>query len=72
MEYRQVDKAHPFARAKDDSKFQNFAPLLMISLLGGLLGFGHWALRGLPYIIPVAAVVVWGILIGWVVYLRRK
>ncbi|MFT5999732.1 MAG: ABC-2 type transport system permease protein [Neolewinella sp.] len=70
--YNQVDKAHPFSRAKDDSKFQNFAPFLMISLLGGLLGFGHWALRGLPYIIPVAAVVVWGILIGWVVYLRRK
>ena len=70
--YNQIDKAHPFSRAKDDSKFQNFAPFLMISFFGGLLGVGHYFLRDLPYIIPAAAVVVWIMLIGWVVYMRRK
>ena len=70
--YNQIDKVHPFSRAKDDSKFQSFAPFLMISFLGAVLGFGHYGLRQLPYAVPAVAVVVWLVLIGWVAYLRRK
>ncbi|WP_020567950.1 hypothetical protein [Neolewinella persica] len=70
--YNLVDKGHPFSRAKDDSKFSNFGPFLLISFLGGMLSVGHWALRSLPYVIPVAAVVVWILLLAWVMVLRRK
>ncbi|MFK8164937.1 MAG: hypothetical protein AB8H12_20995 [Lewinella sp.] len=70
--YSHVDKGHPFSRSKDDSKFSNFGPFLMISFLGGILGVGHYGLRLLPYAVPVAAGVVWLVLIGWVVLLRRK
>jgi hypothetical protein len=70
--YNLVDKGHPFSRSKDDSKFSNFGPFLMISFLGGLLAVGHWALRFLPFVVPVAALVVWVLLIGWVTVLRRK
>jgi hypothetical protein len=70
--YNIVDKGHPFSRAKDDSRFSNFGPFLLISFLGGILSVGHWALRSFPYVIPVAAVVMWLLLLGWVMILRRK
>lgn len=70
--YNIVDKGHPFSRAKDDSRFSNFGPFLLISFLGGLLSMGHWALRSLPYVVPVAAVVMWLLLFGWVMVMRRK
>jgi hypothetical protein len=69
--YNQVDKGHPFSRSKEDSKFENFGPFLMISFFGGILGVGHYFLRFLPYVVPVAASVVWLALIAWVIYLRR-
>lgn len=70
MIYNKIDKAHPFSRSKDDTKFQNFGPFLLVGLLGGLFGVVHYGLQFLPYAVTVGAVVSWLILIGWVTYLR--
>lgn len=70
--YNQMDKAHPFSRAKDDSKFQNFGPFLMVGLLGAIFGFGHYGLRYLPFAVPAATLVVWAILIAGFFWWRRK
>ncbi len=71
MIYNVVDSGHPFSRAKDDSKFSNFGPLLIVSLLAPLFGFGHYFLREIPYALPVSAVIVWGMVIGWMYWMRN-
>lgn len=63
--YNSIDSGHPFSRAKDDSKFQNFGPFLLIGFLASIFGFGHYALRAIPYIIPLLTIVVWSLVVGW-------
>lgn len=69
--YSQLDKAPPFSRSKEDSKFENIGPFMLVGFLGGLFGFGHYGLKQVPYVLPAATVVVWGILLIWVWYMRR-
>lgn len=72
MIYNQLDPAPPFSRAKDDSKFQNFGPFLLVGFLGVLFGGGHYLLRYLPYMVPFVAVIVWGVLLGWIWNMRNS
>jgi len=70
--YNSIDKGHPFSRAKDDSKFQNFGPFLLIGFLASIFGFGHYGLRMMPYIIPLLTVLVWGMVVGWRWWMLRS
>ncbi len=70
--YNQLDKAPPFSRAKDDSKFQNFGPFLLVGLLGGIFGFGHYTLHFVPYAVGVATVIIWSILLGGFSWWRKQ
>lgn len=72
MIYNQLDPAPPFSRSKEDSKFQNFGPFLLIGLLAALFGGGHYLLRYLPYMVPFVAVIVWGVLLAWIWKMRTS
>lgn len=69
--YSLIDAAPPFSRAKDDSKFANFGPLLLIFIIAPLFGLAHWALRSLPYVLPVFTVLVWGLFLLLMHYQRK-
>ncbi|TXF91652.1 hypothetical protein FUA23_00270 [Neolewinella aurantiaca] len=69
--YNQTDKDAPFSRSKEDAKFGNIGPFLLVAFLGSIFGFGHWALQLFPYVLMAATVVVWCVLLGWIWYLRR-
>ncbi len=69
--YNLMDKAQPFSRSKEDAKFSNVGPFILVGILGAAFGFGHWGLQQIPYVVPSAAVLIWAILIGWLWYLRR-
>ena len=68
--YNSVDAAHPFSRSKDDTKFQAFLPFLLVSTVGSLFGFGHYAMRDLPLLVPGAIVVVWAAVFGAFYWMR--
>jgi len=72
MLYNRVDQSHPFSRAKEDSKFKNFLPFLVVGSLGTAFGFAHWAVRWIPYVLPAATVVVWAVLLGWLWWMRKR
>lgn len=61
--YTAAAGGHPFSRSKEDGQFSNIGPLLLAGVLAIGCGFIHWAIRFLPYVLPVASVVVWGILL---------
>ena len=70
--YSAIDDDIPFSRAKDDSKFQNFGPLLLVGVLAPAFGFAHYFFREyVPFFLPVACVLIWGIVIFWFYRLRR-
>ena len=68
--YNSVDAAHPFSRSKDDTKFQAFLPFLLVSTVGSLFGFGHYAMRDLPLLVPGAIVVIWAAVFGAFYWMR--
>jgi hypothetical protein len=70
--YAAVAGGHPFSRSKEDAQFSNIGPFLLVSVLAVGCGFIHWAIRFLPYMLPVASVVVWGILLASAWSYRNK
>jgi hypothetical protein len=70
--YSQLDQALPFSRSKEDSKFENIGPFLLVGVLGTLFGFGHWGLQHISYLLPAVTMAVWAILLTWVWYMRRR
>lgn len=70
--YALTASGHPFSRSKEDAQFSNFGPFLLVSVLAIGCGFIHWAIRFLPYMLPAASVLVWGVLLVCVWSYRRK
>ncbi|MEM6771721.1 MAG: hypothetical protein AAF597_14150, partial [Bacteroidota bacterium] len=40
--YHSLDDDPPFGRSKEDSKFSNIGPMILVSIVASIAGFGHY------------------------------
>lgn len=70
--YHFLDKDVPFGRAKEDAKFSNFGPFLILSIVGSILGGAHYLISDWRWAVLGLAGVVWVITLGWFYWWRRS
>lgn len=69
--YHVMDTDLPFGRSKEDSKFANLGPMLLVSLAASVLGGLHYFLSDWRLLIVAGTVVVWTGVLFWLRWMRR-
>lgn len=69
--YHTMDKDPPFGRSKEDSKFSNLGPMLLVSLTASVLGGLHYFLSDWRLLIIAGTVAVWAAVLFWLRSMRK-
>lgn len=69
--YHAVDKDLPFGRSKEDAKFSNFGPMLLVSLAASIMGGGHYFISDYFWLKIGLSVLIWIAVIGWLRWMRK-
>jgi hypothetical protein len=59
--YQQLDDTLPFSVERSAGSYTALGPMMAVFFVAGLAGLGHYLLTFVPYAIPVAAAVAWGL-----------
>ena len=59
--YQMLDRTLPFSQEKKAGGFSSLGPTLAVFFIAGVVGAAHYGLTFIPYGVPVAMVVAWGV-----------
>ncbi|MEL7161615.1 MAG: hypothetical protein AAFN92_12725 [Bacteroidota bacterium] len=68
--YHFLDKDLPFGRAKEDAKFSNFGPFLLLGILASGLGGLHYLISDWRWVVLGGGVGAWLIVLAWFLWWR--